>query len=178
MTTFPQLDDLVARDSLGLHGVDTSIASASNAVDSVASNAGASANDASAEATPAVASKIQSQVNELKSDLSQYYSVGLWSYCEGHDESRVTCSQPSTSFSFDLSAIFDSAPTDVDNILPGIDRTAISGNSQFSRSIICLYISGFVTTTLAVFLGGQKTLFSRGSTLLAIFCTVCEGPKE
>ena len=70
MTTFPQLDDLVARDSLGLDSLDPLTVSASNAVDSVASNAGASANDASAEATSAVTSKIQTQVSELKSDLS------------------------------------------------------------------------------------------------------------
>ncbi|KAJ5626380.1 hypothetical protein N7510_002689, partial [Penicillium lagena] len=141
-----------------------------NAIASAASSAHASANEASTEATSAVSSRIQAQVNGLKSYLFQYYSVGLWSYCKATEGLEVVCSDPSTSFDFDFSAVLDSTPIKVRDVLPEIDRTAISGYRRFFRSVICLYISGFVTTTLAMVLGVRKTLFSRGHRLLAIFC--------
>lgn len=174
MTDFPYLDHLAVRDSLGLDTVDTSSINGEgrNAIDSAVSSAHASANEASTEATSAVSSRIQAQVNGLKSYLFQYYSVGLWSYCKATDGLEVVCSDPSTSFAFDFSAVLDSTPIDVGDVLPEIDRTPISGYSRFSRSVICSYISGFVTTTLAVIFGLRKTLFSRGHRLLAIFCTV------
>jgi len=172
LTDFPRLDHLVARDSFGLDGVDTS------SINGEGRNAIASANEASTEATSAVNSRIQTQMNGLKSYLFQYYSVGLWSYCKATDGSEVVCSDPSTSFDFDFFAVLESTPIKVSDVLPEIDRTAISGYRRFSRSVICLYISGFVTTTLAVIFGVRKTLFSRGHRLLAIFCMVREDQNK
>ena len=85
----------------------------------------------------------------------------------------MVCSHPSTSFSFDLSALLDSTPIKVIDVLPEIDQSLISGYRQLSLSAIRLYISGFVATTLTIISAGRKCFFSNGSKLLAIFCTVC-----
>ncbi|CAG8068707.1 unnamed protein product [Penicillium salamii] len=78
----------------------------------------------------------------------------------------MVCSHPSTSFTFDLSAVLGSTPITFTEILPEIDRSLISGYRRFSQSMICLYISGFVATTLTVILAGRKGFFSKGSRLL------------
>lgn len=139
----------------------------------MASSVHTSAHEATIEATSAARSMIQAQVHDLKSHLPRYYFVGLWSYCKSQDGSKMVCSYPSTSFSFDLSALLDSTPIKVIDVLPEIDQSLISGYRQLSLSAIRLYISGFVATTLTIILAGRKCFFSSGSKLLAIFCTVC-----
>ena len=143
-------------------------------VSSVVSGAHASANEAATEAASAAKGKIQDQLNRVKSHLFEYYSVGLWGYCKSRDGSKTVCSEPSTSFSFDLLSVLNSTPVKVDNVLPGLDQKAISGYQKLSHGIVGFYISGFVTTTLVVILGARKTFFSRGSRLLALFCTVSD----
>jgi hypothetical protein len=143
-------------------------------VSSVVSGAHASANEAATEAASAVKDKIQDQLNGLKSHLFQYYSVGLWGYCKSRDGSKTVCSEPSTSFFFDLFSVLNSTPVKVDKVLPGLDQKAISGYRKLSHGIVGFYISGFVTTALVVILGIRKTFFSRGSRLLALLCTVSD----
>ena len=139
----------------------------------VVSSVNAGAAEVSA-ATSAAQGAIHAQLTELKSHLFQYYYVGLWGYCKSRNGSKVVCSEPRTSFSFDLSAVLDSTPVEVDKVLPKVDQKAISGYRQLSHGIIGLYISGFITTVLVVILGVRRTFLARGSKLLALFCIVSD----
>lgn len=170
---FPKLRDLRIRDSFN---IDTAPISSGgrNAAKGVVSSIDTSPNEAINVATSAASGTIQAQIHGLKSHLSGYYFVGLWSYCKTQNGSEVVCSDPSTSFSFDLSAVLDSTPIKVSDMLPDLDQSLTSGYRRFAQSVICLYISGFVTTTLTLVLAGRKVFFSKGSRLLAIFCTVCD----
>ncbi|CAG7939179.1 unnamed protein product [Penicillium salamii] len=168
---FPKLRNLRIRDSFN---IDTAPISSGgrNAVKGVVSSIDTSPNETINAATSAASGTIQAQIHGLKSHLSGYYFVGLWSYCKAQNGSGMVCSDPSTSFSFDLSAVLDSTPIKVSDILPDLDQSLFSGYRRFFQSVICLYISGFVTTTLTLVLAGRKVFFSKGSRLLAIFCTL------
>ncbi|CAP86924.1 Pc24g00160 [Penicillium rubens Wisconsin 54-1255] len=170
---FPKLRDLQIRDPFN---VDTARIEngGRNAVEGVASSIHTSANEAIHEATSAASSMVEAQVHEFKSHLPQYYLVGLWSYCKAKDGSEMVCSDPSTSFTFDLSAVLDSTSINLSNILPDIDLSLVSGYRRFSQSVVCLYIAGFVVTTLSGVLACRKVFFSKGSRSLAIFYTVCD----
>ncbi|CAG8890547.1 unnamed protein product [Penicillium salamii] len=109
-----------------------------NAVEGVVSNIDTSPKDAINAATSAASDTIQAQIHDLKSHLPRYYIVGLWSYCKAQNGPEMVCSDPSTSFSFDLSAVLDSAPKKVSEILPDIDQSLISGYRRFSQSVIWL----------------------------------------
>ncbi|KAJ5330512.1 hypothetical protein N7476_000295, partial [Penicillium atrosanguineum] len=174
LTDFPRLRHLVIRDSPILHDVNAAGISQQghDTVSSVVSGAHTSANEAVTEAASAAKGKTQDQLNELKSHLFQYYSVGLWGYCKSRNGSKTVCSEPSTSFFFDLFSVLNSTLVKVDKVLPGLDQKAISGYRKLSRGIVGFYISGSVTTALVVILGVRKTFFSRGSRLLALLCTV------
>ena len=170
---FPKLRDLQIRDSFN---IDTARIEngGRNAVEGVASSIHTSANEATHEATSAASSMVEAQVHEFKSRLPQYYLVGLWSYCKAKDGSEMVCSDPSTSFTFDLSAVLDSTSINLSNILPDIDLSLVSGYRRFSQSVVCLYIAGIVVTTLSGVLACRKVFFSKGSRSLAIFYTVCD----
>ncbi|KAJ5778467.1 hypothetical protein N7520_001713 [Penicillium odoratum] len=174
LSEFPRFDHLVTRDSPILpnfHPPDIS-EGAGNSFTDTASSVYAGAADASAAATSAAQGAIHAQLTELKSHLFQYYYIGLWGYCKSRDGSKAVCSEPRTSFAFDLSAVLDSTPVDVDKVLPKVDAKAISGYRKLSHGIISLYISGFVSTVLVVILGARRTLLARGNRLLALFCIV------
>ncbi|CAG8227844.1 unnamed protein product, partial [Penicillium nalgiovense] len=168
---FPKLHDLQIRDSFNIDNARIE-SGGRNAVEGVASSVHTSANEATNEATSAVSSMVEAQVHESKSHLPQYYLVGLWSYCKAKDGSEMVCSDPSTSFTFDLSTVLDSTSINLSDILPDIDLSLVSGYRRFSQGVICLYIAGFVVTTLTGVLACRKVFFSKGSRSLAIFCTL------
>ncbi|KAJ5655095.1 hypothetical protein N7490_002098 [Penicillium lividum] len=132
----------------------------------------AGAADAAAAGISAAQGAIHAELTELKSHLFQYYYIGLWSYCKSRDGSKAVCSEPRASFAFDLSAVLESTPVDVDKVLPQVDEKAISGYREFSHAIISLYIAGFVSTAIVVILGARRTFWARGNRLLALFCIV------
>ncbi|KAJ5882281.1 uncharacterized protein N7529_000953, partial [Penicillium soppii] len=168
---FPKLRDLQSRDSSDIDSARIE-SGGKKAVEGVASSVDTSANEAINGATSAVSSMIHAQVHDLKSHLPRYYFVGLWGYCKSQDSSEMVCSDPSTSFAFDLSALLDSTPVKVSDMIPDIDQSSISSYRPLSLSLTRLYISGFVATTLTIILAGRKFFFSNGSKLLAIFCTL------
>ncbi|CAG8877542.1 unnamed protein product [Penicillium salamii] len=168
---FPKLRDLRIRNSFNINDAPIT-RGGRNAVEGVLSSIDTSPKDAINAATSAASDTIQAQIHDLKSHLPRYYIVGLWSYCKAQNGPEMVCSDPSTSFSFDLSAVLDSAPKRVSDILPDIDQSLISGYRRFSQSVIWMYICGFVTTTLTLVLAGRKLFLSKGSSLLAIFCAL------
>ncbi|CAG7935681.1 unnamed protein product [Penicillium nalgiovense] len=169
---FPKLHDLQIRDSFNIDNARIE-SGGRNPVEGVASSVHTSANEAIHEATSAVSSRVEAQVHELKSRLPQYYLVGLWSYCKAKDRSEMVCSDPSTSFTFDLSTVLDSTSIKLSDIFPDIDLSLVSGYRRFSQGVVCLYIAGFVVATLTGIIACRKDFFSKGSRSLAIFCTVC-----
>ncbi|CAI7673106.1 unnamed protein product [Penicillium viridicatum] len=148
---FPKFHDLESRHLFNIDNARIE-SGGRNAVEGVASSVHTSANEAINEASSAVSSTLKAQVHELKSHLPQYYLVGLWSYCKAKDGSEMVCSDPSTSFTFDLSTVLDS--------------TSI----RLSENVIRLYIAGFVVATLTGILACRKVFYSKGSRLLAVFC--------
>ncbi|KAF3009275.1 hypothetical protein E8E15_002494 [Penicillium rubens] len=177
LTDFPNLDGLSVRRSLSLGNLDGSsvAAEASAAVNSVGHSAGTAVAEASAAASTVashVSSELEDLTDKLKSHLPEYYSVGLWGYCKGQNGSVTNCSDPSTSFSFDLLNIFDSVSTEINDFIPSLNQTVFAGYRDVSQAIIWLYILGFISTVLVVILGVRKAVFSGGNKLLAIFSTL------
>ncbi|KAJ5654912.1 hypothetical protein N7490_001915 [Penicillium lividum] len=179
LSEFPRFDHLAIRDSpfvpnfhtpdiiegVGGSGDDGSLTD-------TAASVYAGAADAAAAGISAAQGAIHAELTELKSHLFQYYYIGLWSYCKSRDGSEAVCSEPRASFAFDLSAVLESTPVDVDKVLPQVDEKAISGYRGFSHGIISLYIAGFVSTAIVVILGARRTFWARGNRLLALFCIV------
>ncbi|CRL30538.1 unnamed protein product [Penicillium camemberti] len=138
---FLKLRDLPIRNSFNIN--NTPITSRGrNAVEGVVSNIDTSPKDAINTATSATSNTIQAQIHDLKSHLPRYYTI--------------VYSDPSTSFSFNLSTVLNSAPKKVSEILPDIDQS---------------FISGYL-------LAGRKLFLSKGSRLLAIFYAVYGTRKD
>ncbi|CAG8665139.1 unnamed protein product, partial [Penicillium salamii] len=113
---------------------------------------------------------VQSLSDEIKSHLPHFYSVGLLGYCQGQKEtpSYSNCSQPSTSFSFDLLSIFGSVSPAIEEVLPDENNKVLAGYHDVSRWSISAYILGFASTFLAVVFGVTTIFFSRGKLFLII----------
>ncbi|KAJ6003818.1 hypothetical protein N7540_013100 [Penicillium herquei] len=126
----------------------------------------------SSQATSAARQKISAEIAEIKAGLYEHYSVGLLGYCKSGGRADAVCSHPRASFAFDLSAVLDSALAQLGRLLPNLDQKGISGYHGLTRAGTGLYIAGFITTFLAVTLGGWNLRFSHGRTLLIILCTL------
>ncbi|CAG7932652.1 unnamed protein product [Penicillium olsonii] len=174
-TDFPELESFHLRRSLSITGVDASDLSktASNEANSVVSSASTAVIYASGAAETTVSqatAKVQSFSDEIKSHLPSFYSVGLWGYCQGQKEtvSYSNCSQPSTSFSFDLLSIFGSISPTIEDMLPDENNKVLAGYHEVSRWSISAYILGIASTFLAVVFGVTTIFFSWGKLLLII----------
>ncbi|CAG8262429.1 unnamed protein product [Penicillium salamii] len=175
LTNFPELGNLHLRRSLSIAGVDgpdvaDKASSETNSAVNSASIAIIYASDATETAVSQVTDKVQSLSDEISAQLPDFYSVGLWGYCQGQKEDTAysNCSQPSTSFSFDLLSILGSVSSGIDEVLPDKNRKVLAGYHDVSQWSISAYILGFVSTFIAVIFGVTTMFFSRGKTLLII----------
>jgi hypothetical protein len=175
LTNFPELGSVHLRRSLSIAGVGASDAankasSEASSVKDSASTAAIYASDAAETAVSQVTDKVQSLSDEINSHLPDFYSVGLWGYCQGQKEtaSYSNCSQPSTSFSFDLLSIFGSVSPAIGEVLPDENNKVLAGYHDVSRWSISAYILGFVSTFVAVVFGITTMFFSRGKIWLII----------
>jgi hypothetical protein len=177
LTDFPTLSGLSVRRSLSIGSLDGSsvAAEASAVVNSVGNSVETAAAEASVAASAEAShfsSELEDLAGELRSHLPDYYTVGLWSYCKGHNGTVTYCSHPSTTFSFNLSSIFDSISTEINDLLPDLNDTVLAGYRDISEAVIWLYITGFISAVLVVILGVRKVCFNGGNKLLVIFATV------
>ena len=170
MTNFPEIDGLTFRRAVSIAGVDTSSITdgAASVASSVADSAESTVDSASA-AVESTATKVDKQLkqwaNELKSNLPDYYSVGLLGYCKGENE-NISCSDPSVSFSFNLSGIFNSMSSDIGSIVSGVDEKVLTGYRDVAHSTTWLYILALITSFMTGLLGVRKTFFQGGNKLL------------
>ena len=174
LTNFPELGSFHLRRSLGVAGVDPSdvantAGSEANSVVSSPSTAVIYASGAAETAVSQVTDKVQSLSDEIKSHLPGFYSVGLWGYCQGQETASYSnCSQPSTTFSFDLLSIFGSVSPAIEEVLPDENNKVLAGYHGVSRWSISAYILGFASTFLAAVFGVTTIFFSWGKLLLII----------
>ncbi|CAG8344776.1 unnamed protein product [Penicillium salamii] len=176
LTDFQELGSFHLRRSLSIAGVDASAIAniASSEANSVVSSVSTTVIYASSAAETAVSqatAKVQSLSDEVKSHLPDFYSVGLWGYCQGQKEtmSYSNCSHPSASFSFDLLSIFGSVSPAIEDMLPDKNNKILAGYHEFSRWSISAYILGIAFTSLATVFGVTTVLYSWGKLLLIIF---------
>lgn len=123
-------------------------------------------------AAQTAASKVNNSVQEiadnLKSDLPGYYSVGLLGYCEGHDNKATYCSDPSTSFFFNITSLFQKVSPGVSSLMPGIESKALGGYQSIARWSISAYILGLIFSFASVVFGIIVVATSSGKILLII----------
>ncbi|KAJ6102612.1 actin cortical patch SUR7/pH-response regulator pali [Penicillium sp. IBT 16267x] len=178
LSNFPEINGLPIRRSLDIGGVDAS--SITGGVASVVSTAAESTQSDLTEVSAAaqtavseVSTRLETLSKDLKSQLPEYYSIGLLGYCKGEDDKPTGCSNPTTSFSFNLSGIFNSVSTEVNDFISGIDETALTGYQNVVRALIWLYILAFIAAFLTTIFGIRKVFASGGNKLLLVSCTVC-----
>lgn len=115
---------------------------------------------------------LNSLVKELKSDLPRYYSIGLLSYCKDTKDKHYWCSTPRSSFAFDLSNILGSISSDLENLIPGLDESALQGYHNLSKAVIWLYIFGLSLTVFSMVCAIRAVFFSGGRKLLVLSSAV------
>lgn len=126
-----------------------------------------------------VSSQLQTLLKEIKTDLPEYYHVGLLGYCKGQDNIINSCSDPSTLFSFNLWGLFQSLATNANGLSASDGETYLTGNLNSARAIICLYISAFVAAFLSLILGIKRIVAPGGNGILVASsivggsCEVC-----
>lgn len=137
-------------------GAETAVSQASNAAQTAAINA---------------SGKLQSLVNDIKTQLPESYSIGIWGDCQEKNGRDTRCTAPSTSFSFDLENILGSVSEDVTSTIPGFTKLH-AASQTLSRWSISAYIIGFVFTVAAVAFGTVNLAFSWGIMVTVISSTV------
>jgi len=151
-------------------GIDISaiVYKKNTAADNIASTVYSYTDQTVSEITSAVYYSIQSEIDKLKSQILQYYSVNLWNYCKSEYISYIICSNLYLKFVFDFLSIFGNTESEIDQLLEKINKITISNFRYIFYIIIILYLSGFVATVLVVVLGIQKTFYNRDYRLLSI----------
>ncbi|KAJ6058267.1 uncharacterized protein N7446_007850 [Penicillium canescens] len=148
--------------------VTNEVSNAANSETKITASDIAQASTAAQTTAGQVGDHLQTLSEDLKLHLPAYYAVGLWGYCEGDNSTGAfsNCSQPSTSFSFDLLGLFGSASEQINKILPKDDNKVLAGYHDLSRWTISAYILGLTFTVAAIIIQVILIMFSKGKILL------------
>lgn len=131
-----EFDDITG----GLHHDVTSVVT--GAAESVAENA------------EDLAQSVLADLAIIKSNLSDFYNVGIWGYCKGNIEggrSNLTeCTHPTVSFWFNFTEVLDLRGSWAEKIFPNqVDR--LGGVYKFaSKGVTATYIGAVVATLLVL----------------------------
>ncbi|KAJ5562655.1 hypothetical protein N7461_001416, partial [Penicillium sp. DV-2018c] len=148
-------------------GVDTLDTTSANIVGSAETGV-AEASAAAQTAGSEVNNSVQEIADNLKSSLPGYYSVGLLGYCEGYDNKAAYCSDPSTSFFFNITSLFQEISPGVSSLMPGIESKALGGYQSLARWSISAYILGLIFSFASIVFGVTVVATSLGKIPLVI----------
>lgn len=103
---------------------------------------------------------IQTALQEVqkRSGLKDFYTIGLWGYCDGNinkdDKYNVTeCSKPKSMFWFNPLEVWNLEETGLENALPdGVDKT-LNIYKNVSKWMFIAYIIAFIATVVELVVG-------------------------
>jgi hypothetical protein len=158
----------ISADSLDAAALTSDITSVGSNVVSSAETGVAQASAAAQTAATEVNNSVQEIANNLRSNLPGYYLVGLLGYCEGHSDKPTYCSDPSASFFFNITDIFQEASPEVSSLIPGIGSKALLGYQAIARWSISANILGLIFSFASVIFGITILTISSGKMFLVI----------
>jgi hypothetical protein len=146
LSGFPKGEQLSLRRSLNVPSTDA--LSGSLETGSLVNIVSGSAEDA----MDRVGDHVDQLTDRLKSLLPDYYTVGLWGYCEGEQNSKYfsKCSKPSASFSFDLGQILRAQLGQAAGILSELAQPVLRGYHHVSHWVVFAYLAGFIGTFVTI----------------------------
>jgi hypothetical protein len=178
LSEFPDLGKFDLRRSISVSNVDASglAEQATNIINNETQNAANSASQISATAQTAVSEaseQVTALASTLKGSIPDYYSIGLWGYCQGrHDAASFSnCSAPSMTFTFDLLKVFGSLSGEIDDLIPSKGKSLLAGSRHLSEWTTSAYVIGTITLAFALVFGITTMAFSWGKIPL-ILCSL------
>jgi hypothetical protein len=168
----------ISAGNLDSAAITSDITSAGSNFVSSAETGIAQASATAQAAASEVNNSVQEISNKLKSNLPGYYSVGLLGYCEGHDDKVTYCSDPSASFFFNITSLFQEASPDVSSLIPGIESKALGGYQSIARWSTSANILGLIFSFISVILGITILTISSGKIFLVISHLVRSCPRQ
>lgn len=97
------------------------------------------------------------QEAEQKANLKDFYSIGLWGYCDGNinngDFNTTACSKPQSEYYFNPIQVWGLNGTGVQDVLPTDLQNAINIYKDVSKWMFIAYIVAFVATCAELVVG-------------------------
>jgi hypothetical protein len=146
LSGFPKGEQLSLRRSLNIPSTDA--LSGSLKTGSLVNIVSGSAKDA----MDSVGDHVDQLTNRLKSLLPDYYTVGLWGYCKGEQNSKSfsKCSKPSISFLFSLGQILRAQLGQAGGMLSKLAQPILKGYHHISHWVMFAYLAGFIATFITI----------------------------
>ncbi|KAL5360954.1 SUR7/PalI family-domain-containing protein [Aspergillus floccosus] len=133
-----------------LQNVTSSSSSVTSQVTDALNSAGVSVSDGD----------IQSALQEVEKtfDLKDFYTIGLWGYCDGninnnHKYNVSNCSKPETMFWFNPLEVWNLEQSGLENALPDGVEKSLNIYKNVSKWMFVAYIVAFVATVVELVVG-------------------------
>lgn len=110
--------------------------------------------------------------------VSDFYTVGLWGYCDGNvtdsNEYKVEeCSKPKAQFYFDPLKVWNLEESGLENALPDGISKALNIYKNVSKWMFVAYIVAFVATVVELVVGVFAICSRWGSCVTTLVSGVC-----
>lgn len=117
-------------------------------------------------------------LNKLQEDstLADFYTIGLWGYCDGDISSNKfntkTCSDPKAEFYFDPLTVWGLNGTSIKDELPGDYNKVMKVYKAVSKWQFIAYVIAFVATALEILVGAFAICSRWGSCVTTLVAVV------
>lgn len=111
-------------------------------------------------------------------NLKDFYTVGVWGYCEGNITSSNSyettfCSKPKAAFWFNPFEVWGLEDTGVENGLPDSLKKALNTYKAVSKWMFVAYIIAFIATIVELVVGLFAICSRWGSCVTSLVAGVC-----
>ncbi|KAL4961381.1 SUR7/PalI family protein [Aspergillus stella-maris] len=120
-----------------------------------------------------LAQSASEKIAKIISNVPDFYTIGLWNYCEGFANgtgpASMNCTEPSSAFWFNFTDVLDLEVSWAEELFPSQYDSVLKAYQSLSKGTIAFFIMACAANMLTIVLGFAATLSRWGSLLTSVF---------
>ncbi|KAL4936468.1 hypothetical protein BDV06DRAFT_216651 [Aspergillus oleicola] len=170
------MDDSLSVASDSLSDANSQATQISNTIQDVTDGAGSTIAETVGNAVTGAEDLAQSaseKMAKIISNVPDFYTIGLWNYCEGFANGTgpvsMNCTEPSSAFWFNFTNILDLEVSWAEELFPSQYDSVLKVYQSLSKGTIAFFIMACAANMVTIVLGLAATLSRWGSLLTSAF---------
>ncbi|KAL4756093.1 SUR7/PalI family protein [Aspergillus foveolatus] len=170
------MDNSLSVVSDSVSGLESQANQVNNAVQDITDDAGSTITETVGNAITGAEDLAQSaseKIAQVLSNVPDFYTIGLWNYCEGFANGTgpafVNCTEPSSAFWFNVTDVLGLEVSWAEELFPSQYKSVLKIYKSLSKGTVAFFIMAVIANVLTIVLGLAGMLSRWGSLFTSVF---------